>query len=263
MSLEERRSQFLNQGYCYIENVIPPDRVAEIHRSVARDVEAHSALARPTGYVPGFLRVNQSLAPYLACPAVLGFVESFFGPHARISMLTGTVNGPGIPRGDLHADWPYNQASAAHIPAPYPDCLLHIVTMWMLSDFTAEGGGTIVVPGSHCRGEHPRPGGPVDPSQPYPGERQLEGKAGTVVAFDARLWHAVAPNRTSQPRVGVLVRYAPWWLNLDTLRPGTTDHEDIVVAHDGKDSRVPALPREVFQRLPADVQPLFRYSVET
>lgn len=260
--MEELRSQFLNEGYCQIANVIPEDRVAEIRESVARDVEAHTVLPMPTGYVPGFLRVNQSLAPYLASDAVLGFAQSFFGPHVRISMLTGTLNGPGIPRGELHADWPYNQSAAAHIPAPYPDCVLHMVTMWMLSDFTAEGGGTIVVPGSHRRGDHPHKGGPIDPAQPYPGERQLEGKAGTVVAFDARMWHAVAPNRTKQARVGVLVRYAPWWLNLDTLRPGTVDHQDIVVANEGKDSRVPGLPREVFLRLPAEVQPLLHYSVE-
>ena len=57
-------------------------------------------------------------------------------------MFTGMVNGPGIPRGDLHADWPYNQAGAAKIPAPYPNCLMHIVTMWMLSDFTENGPHT-------------------------------------------------------------------------------------------------------------------------
>ena len=219
-------------------------------------------LEMPTGYVPGFLRFNQSLAPFLASEAVLGFVQSFFGQHVRISMLTGTLNGPGIARGELHADWPYNQGGAARIPAPYPDCLLHIVTMWMLSDFSAEGGGTIVVPGSHRQSDHPRRGGPVDPSQPFPGERQLVGKAGTVVAFDARLWHAVAPNRTGQARVGVLVRYAPWWLNLAPLRPGTADRRDIVEAYNGKDSQVPALSAEVFRTLPAELQPLLRYSVE-
>ncbi len=262
MRREELQSQFLEEGYCYLEAVIPEERIEEIRASVERSVERYSVLARPTGYVPGFLRFNQALAPYLACEKVLGFVESFFGPHVRISMLTGTLNGPGIPRGDLHADWPYNQAGAARIPAPYPDCLMHIVTMWMLSDFTQEGGGTIVVPGSHRRGEHPVRGGPVDPSRPYPGERQLVGKAGTVVAFDARMWHAVAPNRTDRVRVAVIVRYAPWWLNLDPLRPGTVDRQDIVEAQGGKDSQVPPLPRKVFEKLPAEVQKLVRYSVE-
>ena len=115
--MEQLRSQFLTDGYCYIENVIPPDQIEPIRESVAQDVRNHSVLELPTGYVPGFLRFNQSLAPYLASEAVLGFVQSFFGQHVRISMLTGTLNGPGIARGELHADWPYNQGGAARIPA--------------------------------------------------------------------------------------------------------------------------------------------------
>jgi ectoine hydroxylase-related dioxygenase (phytanoyl-CoA dioxygenase family) len=173
-------------------------------------------------------------------------------------MFTGIVNGSGIPRGALHSDWPYNQKSAAHVPAPYPDAVMHIVTMWMLNDFTAENGGTIVVPRSHKQACHP-----IDEAamRPWPGETQLTGKAGTVAAFDARLWHAVAGNRTNADRVAVLVRYAPWWLNLDTLRPGTADHRDIVELNEGKDSVVPPLSREQFERLPDAAQRLLRYSV--
>ena len=107
---------------------------------------AHSLLERPAGYVPGFLRFNQDVAPYLSL-APLCFAESFFGAHVRISMVSGIVNGSGIPRGALHSDWPYNQKGAAHVLAPYPDALMHIVTMWMLTDFTPENGGTIVSAG--------------------------------------------------------------------------------------------------------------------
>jgi hypothetical protein len=261
MDLEGKRQEFTAQGFCYLENVIPSDEVAAVRMSVERDVWVHNHLERPTGYVPGFLRFNHAVAPYLAAEPLLRLVESYFGPHVRISMLTGIVNGAGIPRGLLHSDWPYNQNSAAHIPAPYPDVVLHIVTMWMLSDFTRENGGTIVVPGSHKLPSHPRNGSGHDPAAPYPGETQLVGKAGTVALFDARLWHAVAPNVSGTDRVAILVRYAPWWLNLDTLRPGTVDHQDIVVANNGRDSVVPAIDRETFARLPEAVKPMLRYSV--
>jgi ectoine hydroxylase-related dioxygenase (phytanoyl-CoA dioxygenase family) len=257
-SLEE---QFRSQSYCYLDDLIPQNEVAAVHDSVLRDVYKHTVLPLPSGYVPGFLRFNQALAPYLAAPRLLALIESLLGPHCRISMFTGTINAPGIPRGDLHADWPYNQAGAARIPAPYPDCLMHIVTMWMLSDFTEAGGGTIVVPGSHRRPDHPRKDGPFPPIVPYPGETRLRGRAGSVAVFDARLWHAVAPNLTDRPRVAVIVRYAPWWLNINPLRPGTVDREQIVEAHHGKDSQVPSLPPDVFEKLPVEVQHLVRYSV--
>jgi hypothetical protein len=249
------------QGYCYLEDVIPPDEVAAVCESVERDVMAHSLLPPPSGYLPGFLRFNRSLAPYIASRRILDLVESRFGPHVRISMLTGMVNAPGIPRGDLHADWPYNQAGAARIPAPYPNCVMHIVTMWMLSDFTGEGGGTIIVPGSHLKSDHPRKDGPIQPLTPYPGEKQLTGRAGSVAVFDARLWHAVAPNLSDRPRIAAIVRYAPWWLNVNPLRPGTVDREEIVEAYGGKDSQVPSLARGIFDKLPPDVQKLVRYSV--
>ena len=64
--------------------------------------------------------------------------------------------------------------------------------------------------------------------------------------------------RRSSRSVGPL---RAWWLNLDTLRPGTVDHHDIVEANDGKDSVVPALSREAFENLPETVKPLLRYSV--
>ncbi|MCX6623989.1 MAG: phytanoyl-CoA dioxygenase family protein, partial [Acidobacteria bacterium] len=253
--------QLLRDGYCLLEGVIPESDVAGIREEVVRDVWEHSLLPRPQGYVPGFLRVNQSLAPYLGCGKVMDLVEALFGPHSRISMVTGAVNCPGIPRGALHADWPHNQASEAHIPAPYPDVTLHLLTMWMLTDFTVENGATIVVPGSHKHGDHPRENGGDDPLRPRPGERRLLGKAGSVGVCDTRLWHAIAENHTNEERVSVIVRYAPWWLNLDPLRPGTVDRRNIVEANNGRDSVVPGLPQEVFDRLPADVKPLVHYSV--
>lgn len=259
MSFEQQRQDLLENGFCYLEGVIPPGEVATVRDSVERDVWKHNTLKAPTGYVPGFLRFNQAVAPYASSGPMLEFAESFFGPHVRISMFTGIVNGRGIPRGALHSDWPYNQGAAAHIKAPYPDTLIHIVTMWMLTDFTEENGGTIIVPGSHRRPCHPLA---EESMKPAAGEIQLTGKAGTVAAFDARLWHAVAENRSAADRVAVLVRYAPWWLNLDTLRPGTVDHTDIVVANNGKDSVVPSLDRATFESLPESIKPLVHYSVE-
>jgi hypothetical protein len=254
---EHQRNDLITNGYCYLENVIPAGEVDRIRTSVERDVWAHNLLEWPTGYVPGFLRFNQDVAPYVS-EEPLAFVESFFGPHVRISMVTGIANGPGIARGPLHSDWPYNQKSAAHVPPPYPDAVMHLVSMWMLTDFTQENGGTIVVPGSHKQPCHPMD---EESMRPGPGETQLTGKAGTVAIFDARLWHAVAENRTMSDRVAVLVRYAPWWLNLDTLRPDTVDHGDIVERNHGKDSIVPPLSQEQFESLPDAAKRLLHYSV--
>ena len=115
---------------------------------------------------------------------------------------------------------------------------------------------------SHRKSDHPRKSDGVDPKQPIAGERRLLGRAGSVGIFDTRLWHAIAPNTGNEDRISVIVRYAPWWLNLDPLRPNTIDRADIVDANHGRESAVPGIPRTVYDRLPETVKPLVHYSVE-
>lgn len=243
-------------GYCVLKGVIPPAEVGAVRDYVAASTLKHSSLPPPQGYVTGFLRVDQSITPYLANPRLMAIVDQLFGEYARISMLTGAVNSPGIKRGPVHADWPFNQNNRSHIRAPYPDVVMNLVTMWMLTDYTVDNGGTIVIPGSQKRDYAPRHGTQHDPNAVYPGEVQLVGQAGDVGLFDARTWHAVAPNRSTKERVGVIVRYAPWWINLQPLRPGTRDRKQIVEDNQGPDSKVELVPFSVFEKLPADVKPL-------
>lgn len=249
-------------GYCLLKGVIPPAEVAAVRDSVGATIRQHSSLPPPQGYVTGFLRLNQSYAPYLAEPRLAAVLDRLFGEFYRISVLTGIINAPGIKRGDMHADWPFNQNGRARVRAPYPNVLMNLVTMWMLSDFTTENGGTIVVPGSHRRDYSPRHGSEHDPKATYPGEVQLVGQAGDVGLFDARTWHAVAPNRTSQDRVAFIVRYAPWWLNLQPLRPGTRDRRQIVEANEGSDSKVEPVPLSVYRHLPENAQALVYHMVD-
>lgn len=249
-------------GYCVMQGVIPPAEVAAVRESVGHSVRTNSSLPPPQGYVTGFLRVDQSYATYLANPRLMAVIERLFGEFSRISVLTGAINAPGIKRGIMHADWPYNQNSKARVRAPYPDVLMNLVTMWMLTDYTLENGGTIVIPGSHKRDHSPQRGTKVDPLAVYPGEVQLTGKAGDVGIFDARTWHAIAENRTQEERIGFIVRYAPWWLNLQPLRPGTRDRRQIVEANEGTDSKVEGLPQAIYDRLPADAQALVYHMVE-
>jgi len=260
--IETALATLARDGFCVLKGVIPPDEIAAVRESVGNSVRKHSSLPPPQGYVTGFLRVDQSYAKYLAEPRLMAIIDRLFGDFARISVLTGAINGPGMKRGIMHADWPYNQNHKARIRAPYPDVMTNMVTMWMATDYTLENGGTIVIPGSHKRDHSPFKGGAQDPMKPFPGEVQLTGKAGDVGLFDARTWHSIAENRTPDERIGFIVRYAPWWLNLQPLRPGTLDRRQIVDANDGSDAKVEPVPLEVYQRLPAEVQALVYHMVD-
>ncbi len=136
---------------------------------------------------------------------------------------------------------------------------MHLTTLWMLSAFTVENGGTVIVPGSHRSRNNPTGDNGVEPMEPYPTEMNVTGKAGSVLVMDSRLWHATAPNRSDEPRVSVVFRYAPWWLNTKILMPGSPERARMVEEAQGANPEQPALPVEVFENLPEAAKPLFEH----
>jgi ectoine hydroxylase-related dioxygenase (phytanoyl-CoA dioxygenase family) len=266
-------------GYSIVENVIPADRVDEIRREVVEAQRAHHAEAeaelakiRARGHRVGVegvallkqaINATQCFADHLAEDRILGTVEAFFGQFARISCTDCVINHPGNGRGYWHADWPYNATNSTHVKAPYPDAMMHISSIWMLTRFGDDNGGTFVLPGSHRFANNPATGGMsgIDQDAPHPEERQAIGPAGSVLLYDSRLWHSVAPNRSEESRVALIVRYAPWWLNLTPTMRGTPDHERMVLETGGKNYDAIPIRREIFDRLPERVKPLYRHWV--
>ena len=136
-------------GFVVIEAAIPVDRVAAIRDSVFSCVQKQSELRVAAGgvgstaartrdkgilHLPGMLNYDQSLAPYLAQPAVLDIVRAHLGAGARVTFTTCQTNLPGCERGEWHADYPYNQSNMQRIEAPYapgPDHSFGITTLWM------------------------------------------------------------------------------------------------------------------------------------
>jgi hypothetical protein len=263
VSLAELRSK----GHCVLPALIPAERCAEIRQRVL-DVVASQRGAYPgaptnVGFVPGVINHDQSFAEYLAHPRLMSVVRPLLGEQVRISFTSAIINEPGNARGDWHADWPFNQNNAGHVPAPYPDAVFHITTLWMLSPFESENGGTLIVPGSHRRPTNPTDAASgVSPSAVVDGEIQATGAAGSVLVMDSRLWHATAPNGTGEARVALAVRYAPWWLNLAPLRPDSDARKQLCEETGLGENVVPAVRRDVLERLPEDVRVLYRHWVE-
>ena len=260
--MKNQITQLKEQGYTVIKNVIPDSELEGIRRSVEASTAEHAtpeALERGIGHVGGFMSHNQALAPYLADRRVLDPIESILGPLVKISFTTATINHGGNARGKWHADWPFNQNNAGHVTAPYPDLPMHVTTLWMLSPFSAANGGTLIVPKSHRSPNNPTGNNGVDPEAVHPEEKNAEGEAGSVLILDSRIWHSTAPNRTSDPRVSVVVRYAPWWLNTRVLMPESNERRVMVERTGLQDNIQPSLPKDVYDKLPEDVQSLFSH----
>tara|TARA_B100000212_G_C26975483_1_gene364354 strand:- start:131 stop:445 length:315 start_codon:yes stop_codon:yes gene_type:complete len=97
------------------------------------------------------------------------------------------------------------------------------------------------LPGSHRIDQNSSDGvmHEVDRNGALMGKMQVKGQAGDVLLYDSRLWHAVAANRSHQERVGLLVRYVPWWLNLNPTHLGMAEYESMVAETVGKNYEVP------------------------
>jgi len=90
----------------------------------------------------------------------------------------------------------------------------------------------------------------------------LVGTAGDVSLLDARTRHAISPNRTNHDRVGVIVPYARWWINLNPPRPRHVERRRIVEDQGGGDSQVETISSATFAALPPALQDLVYHMVE-
>ena len=254
--------QICEQGYCVLKGIIPEDKINDVRNDIVEAADKYGKKKPRNTYLATTINHTQSFAPYVADRRMMAILESFFGSYARVSSTSTQINEPGNERGDWHSDWPYCPFNAGHIPQPIPDIVMHLTTLFMLVDFTRENGGTRMRPGSHKWGTNPT----YDNEYKYDDyEDQVhgEGPAGSVLIMDSRIWHASAVNNTKERRVALVVRYAPWWLNLDVLMPGTVDRKIIVDEPGIFGSSYPALSEEAYDRIHDVAKPLFRHWVHT
>jgi len=89
-----------------------------------------------------------------------------------------------------------NYGSRIHVDCPrfIPNYVTNAGVIWALDDFTFENGATHVLPGSHNTDQIP--------TEQFFKENniRLNCKAGDLIIFNARLWHAAGMNKTDKYR---------------------------------------------------------------
>lgn len=271
-TIEISVAQLKAEGWCLIEGVIPEDRIAYLrghvmqgHEKALRDYEARGGTLAFQAEANGEPSTNAvayvpELAPHFGDACVVGVAKAMLDPHVRIAQTEFKTRQPGdrnMHHRGFHSDWPHDildRDCAGAIRMPFPNVIMGLTALWMLSAFSAENGGTWVVPRSHLDVRNPRshldPRNPphmhdgIDPSAPIPGEMQLQGPAGSVLMLDSRIWHSTANNPSAEPRVTMLTRYSPWWISLE---------------FGGRNRSL--VPRDVFENFPNEVKDLYRHRV--
>ena len=267
-STETLATAIYEEGWCLIEDVVPEDRIEPIKTeltTMGQGETENKPFTRVTNgitnYCASSINYSQSFAEYLAHPRVVDLVGKLFGPHFRVCATSTTNNIPGGSRKEWHGDQPFAGNYAGHIESPYPDVnIMTLTTIWMFSSFSEDNGGTHIRPRSHKLNTNPSYG--AKPCfDPYPDEIQVTGPAGSVLLFDSRVWHAGGANKTDAPRISLVARYAPWWMNQNIYIPESIEQK---IVNDDPKQRVisyPSMPLEVYEKLPEVAKPLFRHSV--
>jgi hypothetical protein len=96
--------QIRGRGYGIVEGIIPADEVGQVRDDIVAAADEFGKKDPRNTYLATTINYTQSFAPYVAEPRILAIVESFFGPHARVSSTSTQINEPGNERGEWHAD---------------------------------------------------------------------------------------------------------------------------------------------------------------
>jgi hypothetical protein len=113
------------------------------------------------------------------------------GEPFKLSSILGRTLRAGSPAQELHVDLPRGSEAA-----PLFGFIL------MIDPFREENGATRFVPKSHRWSDVPSDRFP-DSRSTYPGEKLACGEPGTMILFDAAIWHGHTANVTSRARRSV------------------------------------------------------------
>lgn len=196
------------RGYTIIppEKVAPPEvtdslrtallQVAERRSGEPPDLEGASVQGpTPFGlYMSYLLFEDRAFEEAVMNPTVLAMASYLCGKSAQIYTVTGFAKGPGGVELPLHSD-------NIMVPAPYPPYAQICNATWLLTDYSAELGGTCFVPGSqrYCRAPELNEG--LDERVP------VDAPAGSLVVWHGNTWHGAVIRQTPGLRLGVALMY--------------------------------------------------------
>ena len=192
----------INQnGYSIIENAIQPDFLKEII-----DELDHLESVRPGGDIPpgpftglvtrrwfDLLNDGEVWQRVATHPAILQVMEHVLGEGFLLSTMGTAVVGDGEEAQPIHAD-----DQVYSFPRPHPNLVCN--TMWALSDFTEETGGTRIVAGSNNWEQEPD-GITTYDSVP------LEMPAGSIAFVVGTCYHGAGANRSGKERLALTINY--------------------------------------------------------
>src|SRR4051794_39563290 len=236
LSVGEHAEKIRIEGFTTLEGIIEPALVKELTATIDRlmvDLDipygSNTFLGHHTRRIFNLLARDPVFAAVPIHPAVLEVAEAVLDDGLLLSSLTAVEMNPGQAGQPFHAD-------TGSIPLRRPHQPIACVAMWTLTDFTADNGGTRIVPGP-----------PQFDRIPVKGEQpdhyvQAEVPAGSVIVYDGSIRHGGGENTTDARRMGIVCNYCAGWLRQE-------------------ENQLLALPQSYVTTLPPRLQAMVGYSV--
>ena len=197
------------RGFTVIPDVWSPAQIAASRAALDDVFRREAAVAAERGWRNDRYHVSYMLAakhPQFVTAfqhdTLLALMRTMLGARCQLSSLNGFAMVPGGRAQALHID---QRESAG-------DTVLGLNTVHPLDDFTCANGATRLVPGSHRR---PWTGQADDIDAAETDAIQIEATAGSVIVYNAAVWHAGSRNATTQPRRSLHAFFVREWVRPD------------------------------------------------
>jgi len=203
-------ADFVGQGYLIFDEMVP----RELCDAILPDIEALMSCLNVGAPFCNIWR-DQLIGDIFRLPQVEGMIHSLVGPdplydhHAVHIVPPRTEVGP-----NLHQD------SVTDLRKDYFDIQISLFPQ----DTPPEIGGTSFIPGTHFRNIRT---GEASHYQHVLGRKYANCKAGTMIVWDTRLWHAARCNRTDTTRYMFKLRLNPSVPQIRLFDTTDLDHPDI------------------------------------
>jgi ectoine hydroxylase-related dioxygenase (phytanoyl-CoA dioxygenase family) len=231
--LEAHAGAIEKNGYTVIEDFLDAARLAEVRRVLGFYLGSHSGRnpfeGHSTERVYTLVARGRVFWDIALDERVLALCDRFLLPGCLLTASQAICIRPGEKPQDLHHDDTFYT-----VPRPRP--MISISTIAAVDAFTAENGGTEVIPGSHLWGEDWRVRAAA--ATPVP----VTMPAGACVVFSGTFVHRGGANRSNAPRLAFSNQYCqPWARQQENFLQG--------------------VPLEVARQMPQRLQEMLGYSI--
>lgn len=199
-ALTQHAEELTTLGYTVVPGVLLPEelenwrqRIDAVYETQEREFGGAEALAAigEKDMCRAPLLYDRAFVEMAGCDAVLSIVRRLLGDWVILNLQNAIINRPA----ERH------HQSAWHRDLPYQNWViskpLAIGALFAIDPFNEETGGTLVVPHSHRQ--------EAMPSEQFVHAHavQVEAEPGSVLLFDAMVFHRAGSNRSSHVRRGV------------------------------------------------------------